>query len=341
MNKLGSAEFENLLLQSTRFIDVRAPVEYQDGAVPGAVNLPLLTDIERHEIGITYKSQGQSTAIELGHRLVSGSVREARLAVWMNEIKSHPNAVIYCFRGGLRSQIVQSWLTEAGVHRPIIDGGYKALRSFLIQTLEILAESLEFQVVSGPTGSGKTEYINASRRPFIDLEALAQHRGSAFGSFGERQLNQVNFENALALELLRLKKIGEPILIEDESRQIGYRLIPAKLFAKMQASPKLILDIPIETRVENIFNEYILKSKLGKQGHVSQFDEFRNSVRAISRKLGGTRTKDILFDLDLSQKEFEGDQSLVSNRIWIRKLLEWYYDPYYKFAMERGSKPQK
>ncbi len=337
MKLIEPTEFQTLLLKQTAFIDVRAPNEFDLGSIPGATNLPLLTNQERHQIGLVYKTKGQSAAIELGHQLVSGPVKAERLKSWLEFLDRHENASVFCFRGGLRSQTVQTWLSLEGREVAIISGGYKALRQFCLQSLDNLVSRLDFQVVSGPTGSGKTAYLKSTGGRSIDLEALAGHRGSAFGALSVRQPTQVDFENALALELLRLSQESGPILIEDESRQIGHRLVPAALFAKMQSSPKIILRVPIEVRVEGILNDYVLKSPLGISGDVAQFSNFKDSVQAISRKLGGARTQEILQDLETSQNEFVLSHTLDSNRVWIRKLLEWYYDPYYEFSFSRRS----
>jgi tRNA 2-selenouridine synthase len=329
LESLSSSRFADLFVRGTRFIDVRAPIEFHAGSIPGAVNLPLLTDEERHQVGLTFKQQGQQAAIELGHRLVSGAVKESRMQAWLEELETHPQAVIFCFRGGLRSQIVQAWLAESGVHRPIIEGGYKALRRFLIEVLETRPRDLKFLVVSGPTGSGKTAYLHASGQPFLDLEEIAAHRGSAFGGMG-RQPTQVDFENALAVKLFHLANSSEAILIEDESRRIGQRAIPEVLFLKMNSSPKIRLEVSFEARVENIFRDYILQSILGAERDLQKFADFRRAVTAISRRLGGLRAQEIMHDLNASQSEFEAGRGLESNRIWIRKLLQWYYDPLYK-----------
>lgn len=112
--KITASQFEALFFTSTPLIDVRAPIEFNAGSIPGAVNLPLLTNEERHKVGLTYKQNGQEAAIELGHQLVNGSVKESRVRAWCEELEKHPQAIIYCFRGGLRSQLVQSWLREQG-----------------------------------------------------------------------------------------------------------------------------------------------------------------------------------------------------------------------------------
>lgn len=333
--RLTTSEFESILLNRVPLIDVRAPNEFELGTLPGAVNIPLITNDERHQIGLTYKTKGQEAAIDLGHQLVSGTVKAERISAWRTHIEAFPDSIIYCFRGGLRSQIAQSWLETSGCSVPIIDGGYKALRRFCVETIDSLSAQLDFQVVSGPTGSGKTNYLKQASGPVVDLEAIAQHRGSAFGAMVAQQPTQIDFENQLAVELLKAAKCKGPVLIEDESQQIGHRLIPASLFKKMQASPKLVLDISIDVRVDAILRDYVLNSALGTAGDISKFSSFRQSVHAISRKLGGVRTQEILRDLDVSQKEFESTRTFESNRVWIQKLLEWYYDPFYNFALER------
>ena len=126
MSQISVSQFEAKLIGKTHWIDVRAPVEYLAGAIPGAANLPLLTNEERHIVGLTYEEKGQPAAIALGHELVSGAIREDRVNFWINEIKNNSNSVIYCFRGGMRSQITQKWLNKKGVDCPIINGGYKA-----------------------------------------------------------------------------------------------------------------------------------------------------------------------------------------------------------------------
>ena len=334
---IDQSKFESLLLQHTHLIDVRAPVEFAEGAMPGAVNLPLLTNDERHQVGLTYKTFGKEKAIELGHQIVSGDIRDQRLNQWILEIKNNPKSVIYCFRGGLRSQTVHKWLSEAGVQCPIVTGGYKALRNFLIQVIAEKTHQIDFHIVRGKTGSGKTDYLYQSQKSFIDLEGLAKHRGSAFGARLEPQPNQTDFENLLALQILKLSKLKEPVLIESESRMIGHISLPKNLHQIIVEGPSIFLDVPLETRIENIFKDYILQSRLGTHQDLHRFDEFQNSVKAISRKLGGLRSQEILDDLIFSKSEFINGRGLDSNRVWIRKLLVWYYDLLYLKVYPKSS----
>ena len=329
MNRIARPEFANLLRQSTTLIDVRAPIEFLAGSLPGSINLPLLTDEERHEVGLVYKKQGQQAAIDLGHRLVSNEIRDQRIKAWRNQIQETPGAVIYCFRGGLRSQITQRWLAEEGVNRPLIEGGYKAVRRFLIETIEQESLSRGFEVVSGPTGSGKTQYLRSQGRAFLDLEELARHRGSAFGAREVSQPTQIDFENQLGVKMLSLPKNRDPILIENESRMIGRCHIPEVLFLKMKESPQIVLEVDLETRVQNILQDYVIDSRLGQSGDLARFEQFRQAVLAISKKLGGLRSQEILQDLHEAERQFVAGLGLESNRVWIRKLLMWYYDPVY------------
>ncbi|PTT62477.1 tRNA 2-selenouridine(34) synthase MnmH, partial [Pseudomonas sp. HMWF007] len=128
-------DYRDIFLNDRPLMDARAPVEFHKGAFPGVINLPLMNDIERQRIGTCYKQHGQQAAIELGHQLVSGTVKAERIQAWADFARAHPDGLIYCFRGGLRSQITQQWLhDEAGIDYPRVGGGYKAMRTFLIDT---------------------------------------------------------------------------------------------------------------------------------------------------------------------------------------------------------------
>jgi tRNA 2-selenouridine synthase len=154
-----TADFRTLFLSGVAMLDVRAPLEFARGAFPGAVNLPLMDDAERHEVGLCYAQKGQQAAIELGHQLVSGLRKAARIAAWAEFARAHPDGYLYCFRGGLRSQLVQQWLHAAGVDYPRVTGGYKAMRGFLIETTDAAAAEQQWFVLGGLTGSGKTDVL--------------------------------------------------------------------------------------------------------------------------------------------------------------------------------------
>lgn len=138
-------DYRTLFLDDVPMMDARAPVEFAKGSFPGVVNLPLMNGLERQRVGTCYKQHGQQAAITLGHQLVSGEVKAARLQAWVDFTRAHPEGVLYCFRGGLRSQIVQQWLKhDAGIDYPRVGGGYKAMRTFLMQTVEQAVEQADF-----------------------------------------------------------------------------------------------------------------------------------------------------------------------------------------------------
>lgn len=171
-------QYRQLFLNDTPLMDVRAPVEFSRGSFPNTVNAPLMNDEERHRVGICYKEKGQDEAIKLGHQLVSGDIKAERIAAWKRFALEHPEGYLFCFRGGLRSRLTQQWLKEAGVDYPLVKGGYKALRRFLIDTLDEVVRSATFHIISGRTGTGKTRVLHQLPNP-VDLEDLANHRAPA------------------------------------------------------------------------------------------------------------------------------------------------------------------
>ncbi|EEC1913273.1 tRNA 2-selenouridine(34) synthase MnmH, partial [Salmonella enterica subsp. enterica serovar Enteritidis] len=151
-------DYRALLLADTPLIDVRAPIEFEQGAMPGAINLPLMMDDERAAVGTCYKRQGADAALALGHRLVCGDIRQQRLEAWKAAYQRFPNGYLCCARGGQRSHIVQRWLQETGIDCPLIEGGYKALRQTAIQATWQLAQK-PILLIGGCTGSGKTQLV--------------------------------------------------------------------------------------------------------------------------------------------------------------------------------------
>ena len=302
-------------------IDVRAPGEYARGALPGAVNLPLLNDQERAAVGTAYKRRGRDAAIELGQRLVSGDVKRARVAQWSAFVEAHPDAAIYCARGGLRSEIAQTWLADAGSHQARVAGGFKALRRHCLDVLERVGER-RFVLVGGRTGSGKTAVLQWATA-HIDLERLANHRGSAFGGLPTPQPPPVAFENAIAAELVRLPFDG-PIVLEDESRTIGRLAIPERLYQAMQRAPILLIEADDDTRAANIYREYVQEAERPRS-HLAA------SLERIQRRLGGVRYTEIKALMD---EAFDaGAAAWPLHRRWIVRLLNDYYDPMYDYQL--------
>jgi tRNA 2-selenouridine synthase len=332
MSEWVDDDYRNLFQRNLPLLDLRAPVEFAQGAFPGTTNLPLLTDAERHEVGLCYKVAGPKAAIELGHRLVAGNVREARMQGWLNWCRRHPEGQIYCFRGGLRSVTVQRWLQESGCRVARVHGGYRAMRRFLLRTLDEAAEGTPLVLLSGRTGSGKTRLLRHLERA-IDLEELARHRGSAFGRRPGGQPTQIDFENALAIGLLRLgtapsAEASAPIVLEDESKLIGHRLIPPALFARMSISPRVVIDEPLERRVEITLEDYVL-APLGEyqqfhgEGRAQELlaQELLASLDRIRNRLGGLRHAELRRDLLAALGEQQRTGSAETHREWIRSLL--------------------
>ncbi|KJK20139.1 tRNA 2-selenouridine synthase [Burkholderiaceae bacterium 16] len=342
-----ACDFRRLFLSGAALLDVRAPVEFARGAFPGAVNLPLMDDDERHQVGLCYQEQGQQAAIALGHCLVSGDVRAARTAAWAAFARAHPEGYLYCFRGGMRSQIVQQWLREdAGIAYPRVTGGYKAMRAYLIDVIDAAAAECGLLILGGLTGSGKTELIAdlmASQDAAIDLEGEARHRGSSFGRRAVAQPTQIDFENDLAVALLRHRASGRAALVvEDEGRFIGARNLPQSFYLAMQAAPLVWLEEPFEARVDRVLEDYVLglsQEFIGALGEEAGFAAYaarlRDAMAAISRRLGGAlyeRLSDLLGQA-LERQAESGHTEL--HRGWIGVLLRQYYDPMYAYQRER------
>ena len=322
------SELDQLLARHGPFIDLRAPGEFLTGAVPGAVNLPILSDDERHQVGLTYKETGQAAAIELGNSLVSGPVREERLAAWLSFIEIHPDAWLYCWRGGLRSETAQSWLADAGVSIHRVPGGFKALRRRCLQLLDSAPDAKPWLVLGGRTGTGKTVVLNEVQGS-IDLEGLANHRGSAFGAALSAQPTPVSFENALAVDWLTHNH--RYLLLEDESRTIGRLAVPPNWHEKMQIAPVVILEADLDTRAAHIAAEYVDEPLAAGMTEVELAGRLRGSLDRIQRRLGGLRHKQVSEQLDRGFQTGE-------HSVWIQSLLSWYYDPMYDYQLKKKER---
>lgn len=343
--RINTEKYLELFLQDTPLIDTRAPVEFARGAFPGAVNLPLMMDDEREQVGTCYKEQGQHAAIELGHRLVQGEVKTQRVAAWLDFAQRHPNGYLYCFRGGLRSQICQQWLAEAGCEYPRVSGGYKAMRRFLIDNLERICNARHFVLVGGRTGAAKTDLLQKLPSS-IDLEGLAHHRGSAFGRRVGGQPAQIDFENALSIDFLRRhhhRLDDQPIVLEDEGHFIGRCTLPDSLRAAMLQAPLVVVEADLEARVEHSFKNYILDNLTDWQEQLGEDEGFRNfaedlrdSLARVRRRLGGVRYEKLGQSLERALKAHgSGNEEL--HREWIRPLLRDYYDPMYDYQLKQKT----
>jgi tRNA 2-selenouridine synthase len=331
-----TSDYRSLFVRDVPLIDTRAPVEFARGAFPTAVNLPLLTDDERHQVGIRYKESGQAAAIELGHQLVAGEVRDERTEAWCRFAREHPEGYIYCFRGGLRSSTAREWMGEAGVDYPLVIGGYKAMRRFLLEELERSVGRARFLLVAGKTGVGKTRVIDALPMA-VDLEGLARHRGSSFGRLLDPQPSQIDFENALSIALMRkLHASAGSLVLEDEGKLVGRVSLPPSLREKMRSSGLLLVEESVAARVQVIFEDYVLDlgqrygERHGDKGPALHSQHLREGLARISKRLGGVLYREVE---ELMQRAFDGAPEL--HRQWIEMLLVKYYDPMYEYQIQQ------
>src|SRR5690606_15700450 len=308
--RADSSNYREIFLKDLPLMDARAPVEFAKGAFPTAINRPLMNDIERQKVGTCYKMHGQQAAIELGHRLVSGATKAERIEAWAAFARANPQGYLYCFRGGLRSQITQQWLKEeAGIDYPRVLGGYKAMRSFLIDTTEAAIGECDFVIVGGMTGTGKTEVL-AQLDNAVDLEGHANHRGSSFGKRATPQPGQIDFENALAIRLLKMRAAGiEQFVVEDEARLVGRCSIPLPLFQGMQQFPLVWLEDSLEGRIERILKDYVIDlcaefiGEQGEAGFAAFAERLQQSLVNIQKRLGGERYQRLALLMDQALAE--------------------------------------
>ncbi|WP_223506958.1 tRNA 2-selenouridine(34) synthase MnmH [Pseudomonas sp. GL-RE-29] len=336
------SDYRDIFLNDRPMMDARAPIEFSKGSFPGVINLPLMNDQERQRVGTCYKQLGQQAAIELGHQLVSGEIKTQRIQAWADFARAHPDGFLYCFRGGLRSQIVQQWLkTEGGIDYPRVAGGYKAMRTFLLETVDQAVDQCDFVLLGGMTGTGKTEVLTQLSNG-LDLEGHANHRGSSFGKRATGQPSNIDFENRLAVDLLKKRARGiEQFVLEDESRAIGSCALPLPLYQGMQQFPMVWLEDSLQGRVERILRDYVVDlcaefiAVHGDEGFVLFSERLLASLDNVQKRLGGERHRRMLVLMEDALAEQGRSGAVDLHRGWIEGLLTEYYDPMYVFQREK------
>lgn len=250
MTELSDLNFDTV-------IDVRTPAEYEIDHIPGSINCPVLNNEERVIIG-TLHNGNNFEARRQGAALISRHVAE----LLENEFKDKPKTwrpLIYCWRGGLRSGSLAIVMAQVGWQVHQLNGGYKSYRTNLMEILPVLCEKCILKVVSAPTGSGKTHFLAALKRAgkqVIDLESLAEHRGSVLGDLpGQKQPSQRLFDTRLLVELQKLD-LNKPIYIESESRKIGNIALPQALIDRMHDSECVVLEVSLSDRVNGLCEDY-------------------------------------------------------------------------------------
>jgi tRNA 2-selenouridine synthase len=278
-----------LLAEQFPIFDVRSPGEFNHARIPGAFNLPLFSNDQRKIVGTLYKQQGREVAIKKGLEFFGPKMKQVVEDVEYivekfnikNELPQNKSVVVHCWRGGMRSAAI-AWLLDLyGFKVYLLNGGYKNFRRFVLETF---TQSFKLKILGGYTGSGKTELLAALKargETVIDLEKLANHKGSAFGNIGmPAQPGQEMFENLLALAL-RKAGLNTQIWLEDESQRIGLVNIPHELWITMRKSPVYFLDIPFENRLAHVLSEY---------GNLP-LEKLEAAIHRIAQKLGGLNAK--------------------------------------------------
>jgi tRNA 2-selenouridine synthase len=299
------------LSAKTPIIDVRSPSEFSTGHIPGSYNIPLFDDRERETVGIRYKKEGRVLAIIEGLKL-SGPSMHLKLEQAL-KISKGGRLLVHCWRGGMRSEAMAWLLSLGGIETDVLEGGYKSYRHFILGNLSVNRKMI---VLGGLTGSGKTHilgYLKEKGHQIIDLEGLANHKGSAFGSLGQLpQPSSEHFANLLFDEWKRVDP-DRPVWLEDESRNIGTVFMPEAFYLNMQKNPAVILLMDIKTRLPRLIKEYSCYSS----------DELASAVMKISKRLGGDRTK------EATEAVQKGDFGKA-----IEITLQ-YYDKAYLFGLGR------
>lgn len=314
IQKLAIDDFLQLAKEHT-VIDVRSPGEYNHAHIPGALSLPLFNDEERKVVGTTYKQQSRENAIKIGLDYYGTKMRAMveQVEEWLKD-KQDKTVLVHCWRGGMRSAGV-AWLLDLyGFKVYTLVGGYKAFRT---KVLAEFKKPYNFNIIGGYTGSGKTEVLHKMSGCIVDLEAIAGHRGSAFGAIaGVEQPSQEMFENRLALQLMQHS--GQSIWLEDESQRVGHVNIPHELWKQMRASQLYFLEIPFEERLQYIVAGYGKKDK----------EKLINAIIRIQKRLGPLETKTAINHL------------LEDNISDCFAILLKYYDKQYKKGLQE-RKPEQ
>jgi tRNA 2-selenouridine synthase len=300
-------------------IDARTPAEYALDHIPGAISAPVLDDAQRAEVGTLYKQVSPFEAKKLGGALVARNVARHVETLFRDKEKGW-KPLIYCWRGGKRSGAMAHILREVGWDAHTLPGGYRAYRRWVVEQLSTLPETLDFVVVHGPTGSGKSRLLAALARAgaqVLDLEELAAHRGSVLGALPNApQPTQKWFESQLLFRLSSLDR-AQPVFVEGESKKIGELQVPEALMARMRGSPCLALDADLETRVTLLLEEY------------RHFTESRDSLY---------QQLDCLADLHGREKiaQWKALAAAGEWREFVARLLREHYDPAYQRSSLRN-----
>ncbi len=301
--------------ENTPVVDVRTPAEFEQGHIKGAYNIPIFSNEERVSVGTAYKKQGRQAAILLGFGLTGP--KWANFLLEAERIAPGKRILVHCWRGGMRSEAMAWAFNLYGFTVSTLKNGYKAYRRACIDSF---AKTYPFIVLGGNTGCAKTRTLQEIKKlgeQVIDLEDLAQHQGSSFGSMGKmKQPSQEQFENLLAMELFKMNT-KKRIWIEDESITIGKRAIPQNIFRQICNAPVVRMDIPAEERICFLHKNYGCLDK----------SFLKESVQRIGKRLGTLSAKLTLQAIDEDRMED-----------FIRNVLVYYDKAYLNSQNRREAK---
>ncbi|MFW6230128.1 MAG: tRNA 2-selenouridine(34) synthase MnmH [Halanaerobium sp.] len=319
---------QSLNLKNRIYIDARTKEEYQEATIPGAFNIELLDHQERKIIGTIYKQQNPKKAKLKGVEIVSPKIPD--LIAEVNDLaRKYDNLIIFCSRGGLRSKSLAEFSDLAGIEVYRLKEGYKGYRRYIIDKLNNYQFKGEIVVLHGNTGVGKTYILKEMEQlgaNIIDLEGIANHRGSAFGSIGLNQpYNQKYFDSLLWKELKQKDKYGNFIFVEAESKRVGHSVIPQFFHQKMKAGDDLLIKASMKKRVENIYLEYIKDIESNQQQFIERVLESLEAIKKYIIKKAGKNSYIKLIKLAEDAKFKELTQI----------LLEKYYDPMYEHSQKK------
>lgn len=295
-------------------IDVRSPSEFAESTIPGSINIPLFDDVERAEVGTLYKQESVEAAKDKGLEIVSQKLPGFIRAIGETEQK---HKVVFCWRGGMRSKTSATVASLMGLKMFRLAGGFRAYRNWVVETLKGYTELPPCYVINGYTGTGKTELLNRLAQrgyPVINLEEMAEHRGSIFGHIGKAPNNQKSFDSLLVHDLIRLEN-APYLIIEAESKRVGKVYLPEFLVKAKEKGATIFLEVPVEERVANILNDY------RPQEHK---EECIRSFEHIAKRIHTPIAAEI-------RSALENDRFDVVTRL----LLLHYYDPRYQYASEQ------
>ena len=309
-------------------IDVRSPGEFQSGHIPGAVNVPLFSDAERAEVGTLYKRVGRDAAIKRG--LEFGTASTCRILSSIRKVSSDNSFVLHCWRGGMRSREVAKLCAANELKPTLVEGGYKAFRKLAHGCFE---QPRKVVSLAGQTGSGKTrllQLLQQAGQQMIDLEGLANHRGSVFGGIGQgAQPTVEQFENHLFLQWLALDPL-RPVWIEGESQSIGDVSIPQSVWRQMLNAPAIFVEVDRADRIDFLLKEY---------GQLPS-EELASAIRRLKKRLGGARLTEALSALENNDRRTFASVAIEYYDKWYLKSLEKRTDTsFVRLALKDAGDP--